>query len=273
MKKWLASLSLASLVLVLGACGGGEDESAEDTEDTSNASSEESGESGQGGEGGQSQEMPEPDLENVPDVVAEVNGDEIAKEDFEQLYTGQFQQAAMQQQMSGEEVNQDELKQNVAEGMVDQRLLIQEADNRDISVSEDDINETINQLMEQNEMESEDELFSALEEQGMSEDQVRTELEDQQKVEQLISDEAGEIEVTDEELEERYAQAEEQQEQMQAQMEEQSEGEGEQQQQEMPSFEEMEPQLEEQIVTEKEQETAQSIVENLREDADVTVHV
>src|SRR5699024_9788986 len=89
-------------------------------------------EEGQAAEGqsadGETPEMPEPDLEDVPDVVAEINGEEISKEEFEQVYTGQFQQASMMQEMTGEEVNEDELKQQIAEGMVSERLLVQESE-------------------------------------------------------------------------------------------------------------------------------------------------
>ncbi|WP_020006935.1 SurA N-terminal domain-containing protein [Salinicoccus albus] len=275
MKKWLLSLSIGTFAVVMTACGGG-DESAENTDEGSNTqeeasggseesqsgqsgSGEQSGDGGQSGSGEQAQ-MPEPDLEGVPDVVAEVNGEEVTKEEFEQTYTGQFQQVAMQQQMSGEEVDQDQLKQQVAEGMVDQELLIQESNNRDISAPEEDVNAAIDQMVEQNGMESQDDFFAALEEQGMSEDEAMSQLETQVKVDQLIAEEAGDIEPTEEELQEAYDQAKEQQEQMGGD-------------QEMPSFEEMKPDLEEQVKSQKESEAAQTLASELRDNSDVTVNV
>lgn len=274
MKKWLLSLSLGTFAVVMTACGGGDEESAENTneepetqEEASGGSGEESegGQSGEGGQGGQSgegqqAEMPEPDLEGVPDVVAKVNGEEVTKKSFEQAYTGQFQQMAMQKQMSGEEVDQDKLKQQVAEGMVDQELLIQEAGNRDISASEEDVNETLDQLVEKNGMESQDDFFSKLEEQGTSKDQVMSQVETQVKVDQLIAEETGDIEPTEEELQKAYEQAQKQQEQMGGD-------------QEAPSFEEMKPDLKEQVKSQKEGEAAQTLASELREKSEVTVNV
>src|SRR5699024_5490927 len=130
MKKWLTMISLAATMLAVSACG---DESAEgengegaengesQTDEEGQAS--EGAEGGQSAEGGETPEMPEPDLEDVPDVVAEINGEEITKGEFEQVYTGQCQQASMMQEMTGEEVNEDELKQQIADGLASERYL------------------------------------------------------------------------------------------------------------------------------------------------------
>lgn len=177
MKKLLFSLSLGTSLAVLAACGGG-DESAENTNEETEtqeeaasgnneeAASENSDKSAEVEQGEGHPEMPEPDLEGIPDVVAEVNGEEITKEDFEQTYTNQFQSAAMQQQMTGEELDQEQMKKDILDGMISQRLFIQEVDNRDMSASEEEVDEIVGQLVEQNGFESEDELFAAFEEQG-----------------------------------------------------------------------------------------------------------
>ena|SRR5699024_3429132 len=272
MKKWLTMISLAATMLAVSACG---DESAEgengegaengESQTAEEGQASEGAEGGQSAEGGETPEMPEPDLEDVPDVVAEINGEEITKGEFEQVYTGQFQQASMMQEMTGEEVNEDELKQQIADGLVSERLLTQEAENRDISASEEDVDAMISEITEANGMESEEDFFAAMEESGMSEDEIRAELEKQVKVEALIAEEAGDIEPTDEELQEVYD------EQIAQREEAQSEGEGEET--EPPAFEDVKPQIEEQLVREKEAEAAQGLAEELREDADVTVNL
>lgn len=272
MKKWLTMISLAATMLAVSACG---DESAEgengegaengESQTAEEGQASEGAEGGKSAEGGETPEMPEPDLEDVPDVVAEINGEEITKGEFEQVYTGQFQQASMMQEMTGEEVNEDELKQQIADGLVSERLLIQEAENRDISASEEDVDAMISEITEANGMESEEDFFAAMEESGMSEDEIRAELEKQVKVEALIAEEAGDIEPTDEELQEVYD------EQIAQREEAQSEGEGEET--EPPAFEDVKPQIEEQLVREKEAEAAQGLAEELREDADVTVNL
>jgi hypothetical protein len=253
-KKWFLSLSLGVSVIVLAACGS-TDESANNEEP---AAQEEA--AGGTEESAEQPEMPEPDLEGIPEVVAEVNGEEILKEEFEMAYTGQFQQASMNSMMSGEEVDQDEFKVQVAENMVSQRLLIQEANNRDFEASEEEIDEEIDELAAQNGLESKEQFLDALEEQGMAEEEVRTQLETQVKVNQLIAEEAGNTEATDEELQALYDQVQEQQ--------EQSESE-----EELPSFEELKPELEEQVKMQKENEAAQTLVADLRENGDVTINL
>ncbi|WP_431801128.1 SurA N-terminal domain-containing protein [Halobacillus andaensis] len=257
-KKWLLSLLLAAFVMFLAACNS--DESAEGDEGGNEEEKQEEQESGEGEGEGEQAEMPEPDLEDVPDVVADVNGEEIGKEEFESTYEQQFQQMAMQSQMSGEEVDQDQLKEQTAESLVGQELLIQKAESEGYEASEDEVNQTLEDLAEQNQLESTDEFLSALEEQGMSEDEVMSQIETQVKVDQLIASEAGDTEPTEEELKEAYEQMKAQQEQMG--------GEGE-----MPSYEDAKPDLEEQVKTQKESEVTQTLVEELREDADVTVHL
>src|SRR5699024_8364059 len=144
-------------------------------------------------EGQEQAEAPEPDLEGIPDVVAEVKGTEIDKASFEEAYQAQFQQAAMMSQMSGEELNQDDLKKQVADGLVNQELLIQEADNRELGANDDEKNEMITELTATNGMKSEYDLDAAFEEENKDKDQVMEQVELQSKVDKLIAEETGEV--------------------------------------------------------------------------------
>lgn len=254
-KKWFLGLSLGVSVAVLAACGGG-DEATENTNEEPNTQEEAAADTEEGAE---QPAMPEPDLSSVPDIVAEVNGEEVTKEEFEAVYAGQFQQAAMQAQMSGQEIDQDQLKEQVTESLIGQELLIQEAGNRGYSASEEEMDKTLTDLAAQNGLESKEQFLTALEEQGMPEEEVMSQLETQVKVNQLIAEETGSIEPTEKELQELYDQAKAQQ--------EQTGGE------ELPPFEEVKPQLEEQIKMQKEREATQTLVAELRENADVTVHI
>src|SRR5690625_2177890 len=125
-KKWLLSSALLLLVFFMVACNGDEDDSSEDdtaedsdenTEEQENAEDDPLG-------------LSDFDEEDIPEVVAEVNGDEITRDEFMNTYIGQYQQAMMQAQMSGEEVDQDQLKQEVAEALIGQQLVIQEAESQ-----------------------------------------------------------------------------------------------------------------------------------------------
>lgn len=239
-------------MLALAACGDdtAEETNTEETPQEEVATDEETAEQ---------PEMPEPDLEGVPDVVAEVNGEEIAKAEFESAYTGQFQQMAMQAQMTGQEVDQAQLKEQLVESMVAQELLVQETENREIEASEEEVTTALQELAEQNGLESSEEFLAALEEQGISEDEVMEQVGAQVKVDQLIAEEAGEINPTDEELQTFYDEAQAQQE----------EAGGE----ELPAFEEVKPELEEQVRVQKENEAVQTLVAQLREEADVTINL
>jgi hypothetical protein len=205
--------------------------------------------------------MPEqPDLEGIPDVVAVVNGNEILREDFVTAYEAQFEQFAMQAQMTGEEIDEDQLKEQTAESLVDNELLVQEADSRGFEATDEDMDETLEELAQQQGLESADDFMDALAEQGMEEGEVRSQLEVQVKLEQLVEDEAGDVEPTEEELRELYEQIEAQQEQM---------GEGE----ELPPFDEIRPELEEQAAAENEGEAIQALIGDLREGADVDLNL
>src|SRR5699024_2191495 len=88
--------------------------------------------------------------------------------------------------------------------MIDQELLIQEANHRDFVATDDEIETMINDLVEMNDLESEQALFDLFAEQGMSEEQVKEELSVQIKLEQLVDDEAKDITVSQEEIQDMY---------------------------------------------------------------------
>jgi len=259
-KKALLGLSLTVALLGVSACGG--DDGGGDGGNGDASPEAQSTESPQA--------QPTPDLSGIPDVVAEVNGEEVTKDEFVAAYEGQFQQQAMQAQMSGQELDQDQMKEQTANGMVDTELLVQEAGNRDLEVTDEAKEQTLNEVVEQSQLGSADEFYSAMEEQGMDREQVDSQLETQVQIDQVIADEAGNIEPSEDELRQLYEQQKQQQEQM-------GQGQGGQggqpSQQQMPSFEEMKPQLKQQAEMQKESEVAQTLVEGLRENADISINL
>lgn len=96
----------------------------------------------------------EPDLSGIPDTVAEVNGQAISKERFELTYLSQFQQVALEAQLTGQAFDQEQFKQELAESMIDLELLIQEADRRQFVATDDDIDQMVTTLVEENHLES-----------------------------------------------------------------------------------------------------------------------
>ncbi|PKH10839.1 MULTISPECIES: SurA N-terminal domain-containing protein [Planomicrobium] len=257
-KKMLLSLLIGASVLVTAACGNADENTNEEETATEEQATEEQA-AEENGETAEQPEMPEPDLEGVPDVVAEVNGEEIGKEEFETAYVGQFQQMAMQAQMSGQEVDQAQLKEQIAESLVSQKLLVQETENRGIEASEEEVDETLTTLAEQNGMASSEEFLAALEEQDLSEEEVREQVASQVKVDKLIAEETGDTEVSEEELQEFYDQVKAQQEEMGGE--------------EVPPLEDIKTELEAQLLQQKENEAVQALVAELREGAEVTINI
>ena len=193
--------------------------------------------------------------------MAEVNGEEVTKDEFVPIYSATFQQAAAQAQMGGQAPDEDALKKQTVDDLVDTELLAQEAESRGISVSDEDIDAELETLAEQNQMGSAEELLEAVEKQGMTEDQARAQVETQVMVEQLVDDEDGPIEPTEKELRALYAQAKKQQ------------AQSGQQGQEIPPFAQVRDQIEEQATAEQVGKVAQSLVDDLRKDADITINL
>ena len=245
-------LVTAAALLSLSACGGGGGESAGDTDASASASPSESADAPAGAE---------PDLEGIPDVVAEVNGEEVTKDEFVPIYTSTFQQATAQAQMSGEAPDEEALKKQTVEDLVSTELLAQEAEARGIEVSDEDVETELTALAEQNELGSAEELLAVIEKQGVSEEQARSQVETQLMVEALVVDEDGPIEPTDQELRKVYAQAKQQQTQS---------GQGGQK---IPPFAEVRDQLAEQATQQQVGEVAGVLVEDLRKDAEITINL
>ncbi len=245
-KKFLLGLAAVAAVFGLAACG------ADNQAATDNASQTE--EQGQ-------QAMPEPELDNIPEVVAVVDGKEISGETFAENYEAQFQQLAMQAQMSGEEPDQDKLKQQALEMLINSELLVMEAEEQGFSASEEDVDEYLAKMAEDNGLESSEKLMEELKGQGLSEERIREDLQKEVLIDQVV--ETLDVkEPSDKELKEMYDTQVEQLEAMNEQVEEE-------QAQEAPSFEEMEPQLKQQAVMQKENEAISKFLDELRNDTEI----
>ncbi|MBM9464542.1 SurA N-terminal domain-containing protein [Aeromicrobium sp. YIM 150415] len=211
-----------------------------------------------GDESGDETSAQSADLSGIPDVVAVVNDEDITRDEFVAIYEPQFEQTAGQAEMSGEPVDQDQLKQETLDLLIDNRLLVQEAESRGLSATDEEIDELLTTYATNSGVESPEEYLAQLEEQqDLSADEVREQIADGVTVQSLVDDEIGDAPASEEELRELYDQA------VAAQ------GEGA----ELPPFEEVREQLEEQVRSQKQQETYQSLVDAAREDADIETHL
>lgn len=255
--RTVLGLVTAAAMLTLSACGGGggSDSAGADkgttSSDSSSPSPSESGDAAQGAE---------PALEGIPDVVAEVNGEQVTKEEFTPIYEAAFQQAAMQAQAGGAAPDEEALQKQTVDDLVDTELLVQEADSRGITVSDEDIEAELTDLAEQNQLGSAEELLAAVEKQGVTEEQARSQVETQVMVEQLVADEDGAADPTEKELRALYTQAKQQ-------------AQSSQSGQEIPPFDEVRDQLEQQARSEQVGRVAEALLEDLREDAEIEINL
>jgi peptidyl-prolyl cis-trans isomerase SurA len=240
----LGALAVAAL-LTLSACGG-DGSSKADPESAASDSSSSSPSAGA-------------DLAGVPEVVAEVNGEEVTRAEFAPIYSAQLAQATAQAQGGGQAPDEEALKKQTVDDLVDTELLAQEAESRGIEVSDDDIDAELTTLAEQNGMKSGTELLDAIAKQGMDEETARDQVETQVMVERLVEDEKGPFKPSDKELRALYARAEQQA---------KAGGSGT-----IPPFAQVREQLVQQARTQEIGTVAGALVKSLRKDADITVNL
>ena len=258
-KSWRAAVVATGAVLVAAACGvaGDDDEAGPDADGAAPAGQTDSAEV-LGEEPGQSADGP--DLSDIPDPVAEVNGTGISRDEFVSVFEAQYQQMSMQAQMTGQPVDEAQLKQLAADGLVGTELLLQEAADRGLDVSDEEIAAELTRFAQNNQL-SEDEFIAAMGEQGLDRDAVIDQIDRQLRVEKLLINEYGEFTATDAEVEAAYQQIADQQAAMG--------GQGGQ----LPPLEQVRDEVEEQVIAQEQAEAMETFSQQLRADADVTIHL
>ncbi|MGN0099667.1 MAG: SurA N-terminal domain-containing protein [Dietzia sp.] len=259
-RTWRAAVAAVGTVLVVAGCGaGGDDDEA--TASGTPAAAEQS-EPADGQEPGGEQAPPGPDTSDIPDPVAEVNGTEISRDEFLSVFENQYQQMSMQAQMTGQPVDEAQLRTLTTDGLVGTELLTQEAGKRGIDVSQDEIRAELAEFAERNQV-STDEFLSAMGEQGLDREAVLEQIDKQLRVEKLITAEFGEFEASDAEVEAAYEQIGQQQ----AMAGGGAGGGG------LPPLEQVREEVSEQVRVQKEAGAMEELSQKLRADADVTVHL
>ncbi len=140
-----------------------------------------------------------------PAVIAEVNGMEISQQEYFSL----LQQQAPQSNLSSSQIIP--FRYNVLDALIERKLIISQAEELgvDVEVSESEVDENYNNILEQNEM-TDQELAEALSEQGYTIGQLREDIkssiEESKTITQTIDQGIDEILVSDQEIEELYQQ-------------------------------------------------------------------
>ena len=216
----------------------------------------------------------DPSLNQENEVVATVNGEEITSQQLAQQanvnqilqQVSQVDQQLAQLLASSEAGNTvlEELQKAKLDGLIDNVLLEQAAEESDITLTQEEKDEIYeqqkSQILQQNQI-NEEQFLSILEQQGYeNEEAYKKEFSNnpQIKINQLIEQEVlANIEISEEELKEAY---------------EQSKDALEQSGQDA-SYEEIKPQLEQMLKQQQQSQAIQQYLEQLREDAEIEKNI
>ncbi|MFD1065174.1 SurA N-terminal domain-containing protein [Oceanobacillus locisalsi] len=248
MKKLSLSI-LMIITMLLAACGN--DDSGNEQEE-GNQEQEEAGQQQEGGGEGEQQQPQQPEPvefsdeefveEDTPVVV--VNGEELQGNDYNTAYS--LVKTMMNQ--NGQDVSdQEALQDETINFLVEQELIMQEANDEGVEVTDDEVQEQMD-AMKAN---GEEQFQASLDELNLSEDQFEQQLRYNLATTKYM-DEAFDVDVTDEEVEEMY-------EQLQTQMGDQD----------MQDLDEIRDQIEDMVAQNKQQEEYANKVDELTESADV----
>ena len=272
--KRLAAVSLSVTLSLVGltACGGSDDTTDSDAASSSAPAGSDDAAASSAPDPAAPDAMPEPDLEEIPDPVATVNGQDVTKEEFVTYYESQFASAAGQAQMSGEEVDEEQLQEDTLEVVVDSVLLRQAAEEEGLEPSDEEVDTLLEELATGNGLESVDQFLEVLEQQGMDEETARREAASQLAIQAYVEQEAPVEEPTDEELRAYYDELVAQQEDAGG-SEDDASGTAAPQQPEIPEFDQVRDQLAQQLQSEEQAAATDELVAGLREDAEITSHL
>lgn len=191
-------------------------------------------------------------LSEIGEIVAIVNDEEITRSEFEEL---QSQMAAQQgvDVASLDVQTQTQIRSQVVDNLISQKLLQQKIEESEISVSEENITAQVD-LIKQG-FETDEQFQEALSGQGLTEDQLRENVASEIAVQNYLEQELNlsSLTVTEEEVAAAY--------------EEISQSE----QEEIPSLEEVYSQVENMVVQQRQQELINEFIAELRSDAEIEI--
>ncbi|GAE24449.1 hypothetical protein JCM9140_378 [Halalkalibacter wakoensis JCM 9140] len=242
LKKLVMGFGIMALAVGLAACGGEEEATEEQPAE-------------EGVEVDQQQEMESfIDTGDIPDVIATVNGEDIDKE----IYVGTLEQEAMQLAMQGIDIDSEEgaayleqVKDQVLDRIINSTLITHAALEEGIEATEEEIDAGVQDLMAQFGLESEEDLQELLQAQGVSMDELRSDVAENVKSNKFIEQRVAEIEITEEEVQAFYDDA------IAAIPEADAE---------LPTLEEVRGEIEQQLQVE-------ALLSSLREESDIVIHV
>lgn len=221
------------------------------------------------------QTVEEPAVEQG-EAVAMVNGEPIYEGPFQRM-TDRMLIVYEQQGLSFEgeegEVMLQQIQDQTLQQMIQQIVLVQEANSLELEVPDEAVNAELDQIRSQ--FETDDDYQEALQQNLFTESELRDTLRMEMTIEVLLAHEMPEITVSEEELIAGYNAYEIQ---YQAQLES-IEASGEEISEEemammaLPPFEEIKEDLRAQMIQEKEQEFQMAMIDNLMDNSDIEIMI
>lgn len=247
-KKILLIGIIVLSIFALAACGGNGDD------DTSEENGSEEVEQG---------EVEEPEALDIEDMDSDeamliINGEEVTRGEFDAQFERTKQMVSQQYGIDLEDEDNasliPELQHQTIENLIGQRVLTQEAKNKGLEVDEEQIDENIGMLVQQ--FGGQEGFQEALEADNLTEEDLELLVYEELLISQLFETELDldSIEVTDDEIEDFYAQYE-------MTMEQQGE--------EVPPLEEIQEQIVMQLQQQKAQEEQQTYVSALMDESEI----
>ncbi|WP_407271214.1 SurA N-terminal domain-containing protein [Radiobacillus sp. PE A8.2] len=241
MKKFAIVITLLLTTLFVAACNS-DNENEQTTAD------------GENGEANQEQTTtpettPEPEEYQVEEdeVVAIVNGEEILGAQFNEVSTQIVQSMAQ----NGQDTSDTEtVKQYTVDSVVGQTLIMQEAEKQDITVSDEDIENSLEVIRSQ--YENEEAFTEALESNKYTLESLKEDIEDDLYVQNYLDQVLPNSEVTDEDAQTYYDEVASQND-------------------ELPAFEEVKETIKQMLSEQKQNEETNKLIEELRGNSDIEV--
>ncbi|ASN07186.1 SurA N-terminal domain-containing protein [Virgibacillus necropolis] len=244
MKKMIMLVLALSLTIILAACG-------DDSESASDKSKE-------GSKDKKTEETAQPAAEDVKitdkekvdkdKVVTKINGEEIKGKQYNTSYA---QTKTLMSQYGQDVSDVKNVKEQTLNVIVEQELIKQEATNKGIEVTDEEVQKQFETIKEQNA----DQFSAVLEQYNLTEETYKDQLAFELTLQKYMKQEIKGKEVTDEEVQKYYDK-----------LKEQSKG---QEGQEVPKLEDVKDQIKGQLKQQQQQQQLQAKVEQLKKNAEV----
>ena len=252
--KWKLAMLAGMISIGLAACGdNGENSKEAETENTNQEQTEQTAELEE------MQKKLEKQHVEAEKTVAVVNDEDIKGEAYNTLLT----QTQLQYQQMGQDPTSEELasqlKESTIDSLIGQTLLLQEADKKGYEATDEEIQKEIDTLKANYEDEAQFE--EILKTNGLTMDQLKTEVANNIKYTAFVEKELTIEEVKDEDVKAYYDQ-----------YAEQSSG-SEEPESQVPEYEEVKDQIKQELERQKTQEVLAAKVQELKENASIEIKI